>query len=342
MVKTKIIATLGPASIERNIIRQMIKNGADIIRINFSHASFDFAEKALNEIKSANRDLRRDVKILADLKGNRIRVKGIKSPFLLSKNKIVRIGTDYSKEKNTDILFDYLGNFLKVKTGDRIFIEDGKIELKVIEIGKYFLKARSLSAGEIKNSKGVNFPDTDLDFPNLSEEDKEDLKFVLNNDFSYIAQSFVRNEKDIKTIREISKKSKFKPKIIAKIENRQAVENLRKIISASDGAMVARGDLAISTDFYKVPILQKKIIAEAKSQNKFTIIATQMLESMTYNPLPTRAEASDAANAVFDKAEFVMLSGETAAGAYPSQSVKALNLIIKEAEKYLRENGGKI
>ncbi|NLI10492.1 MAG: pyruvate kinase, partial [Elusimicrobia bacterium] len=318
------------------------KNGADIIRINFSHASFDFAEKALNEIKSANRDLRRDVKILADLKGNRIRVKGIKSPFLLSKNKIVRIGTDYSKEKNTDILFDYLGNFLKVKTGDRIFIEDGKIELKVIEIGKYFLKARSLSAGEIKNSKGVNFPDTDLDFPNLSEEDKEDLKFVLNNDFSYIAQSFVRNEKDIKTIREISKKSKFKPKIIAKIENRQAVENLRKIISASDGAMVARGDLAISTDFYKVPILQKKIIAEAKSQNKFTIIATQMLESMTYNPLPTRAEASDAANAVFDKAEFVMLSGETAAGAYPSQSVKALNLIIKEAEKYLRENGGKI
>ncbi len=232
--------------------------------------------------------------------------------------------------------FDYEGSFKNVKKGHRIFIEDGKIELKAELVLKDLIIARALTCGEIKNSKGVNFPDTVLDFPLLSDEDRQDIEFINGAGFDYVAQSFVRSAGDLKALRESVKKSVKKPLIIAKIENREAIENIKEILSYCDGIMVARGDLAISVDFYNVPVFQKKLIAQAKKAGKFSIVATQILESMTQNPTPTRAEASDAANAVFDGAEFVMLSGETASGNYPSESVKVLNLILKSAENYIK------
>ncbi len=334
MIKTKIIATIGPASFKKSIIRKVIISGADIIRFNFSHASRKDTLESLKNIRNINRDLRRSIKKLADLKGNRIRVKGLKKDLTLKKRDIVIISRFTSKDKS-DIYFDYNGSFLPVKAGHKIFIEDGKIELEAISISENKIKAITSIGGIIKNGKGVNFPQSKLNFPSLNGEDKKDLIFACKNGFEYIAQSFVRNCADILSIREIANKMKSKARIIAKIENIEGIENIDEILKVSDGIMVARGDLGISLPFYKVPVIQKELLDKARSYGKLSIVATQMLESMTENYRPTRAEVSDVANAVFDGTNYVMLSEETATGKYPSEAVKAMNDILKYCEPWL-------
>lgn len=340
MPKTKIIATIGPASFKKSILKKIILSGADIIRFNFSHASQKDALESLKNIKDINKSLRRSVKKLADLKGNRIRVKGLKKDFPIKKKDIVNISQISSKSK-ADIYFDYNGSFLAVKPGHKIFIEDGKIELEAVSISENTIKAITSIGGIIKNGKGVNFPQSRLDFPGLNSEDKKDLIFACENGFEYIAQSFVRNASDILAVREAMNKIKSKALLIAKIENIEGLENIDEILKVSDGIMVARGDLGISLPFYKVPVIQKELLDKARTYKKLSIVATQMLESMTENYRPTRAEVSDVANAVFDGTNFVMLSEETATGLYPSETVKAMNEILKYCEPWLDVYGRK-
>ncbi|GAB4030440.1 MAG: hypothetical protein Fur0012_06340 [Elusimicrobiota bacterium] len=340
MPKTKIIATAGPVSFSKSVLRKIILNGVDVIRFNFSHASRSTSTEVIRTIRELNRSMKRAVKKLADLKGNRIRITGLKREIELKKNQVITIASLCYKGK-ADLIFDYPGNFSALKPRHPVFIEDGRIELEILSVSGKSFSARTVIGGLLKNGKGVNFPESRLDFPSLNGEDEEDLVFACKHGFEYIAQSFVRNAKDIMTIRQIANRMGSKAKIIAKIENAEALENIDEIIEASDGIMVARGDLGISVPFYKVPLIQKNLILRAAEKNKFSIVATQMLESMIENYRPTRAEVSDVANAVFDGANFVMLSGETASGHYPAESVKAMNEILKYCEPYLPVYGRK-
>lgn len=340
MPETKIIATVGPASFSRPVLRKIILNGADVIRFNFSHASHSTSKEVIKTIRELNRSMKRAVKKLADLKGNRIRITGLKKEMELRKKQIITVASQSFKGK-ADLIFDYPGNFSALRPGHPVFIEDGRIELEILSVSGKSFSARTVIGGLLKNGKGVNFPESRLDFPSLNEEDEKDLIFACKNGFEYIAQSFVRNASDIITVRQIADRLGSKAKIIAKIENIEALENIEEIIDASDGIMVARGDLGISVPFYKVPLIQKNLVLRAFEKKKFSIVATQMLESMIENYRPTRAEVSDVANAVFDGANFVMLSGETASGHYPAESVKAMNEILKYCEPYLPVYGRK-
>jgi len=339
MPKTQIIGTIGPASGNFIVLKKMFLSGLDVVRFNFSHGDLKQFETQIKTIRQINKKYSKQVKLLADLKGNRIRVRNIAEPIKLSKNKLINITNKNIKSSSASVSIDYEYPLTKIKKGHKIFLDDGKIELQAIDVKKDRVKAKIIMGEFLKNNKGVNFPDTMLYFPPLNEEDRNDLLFAISNKFDYIAQSFVRNKDDILTIREILKKEKSKANIIAKIENREALNNLKEIIEAADGIMVARGDLAISVPLWEIPVLQKEIILKTKIRDKFVIVATQMLESMTENYRPTRAEITDVANAVFDGADYLMLSEETAIGKYPHQTVKTMNSIIKYSEKFYSRYG---
>jgi len=335
MTKTKIIATIGPASQNITILRKMIINGLDIIRFNFSHGNYTDFSKNLNLIHNLNMKMKRAIKTLADLKGNRIRVRNIKKEIFLNKKKKIILTTKNISSNDRLISFDYKGKLTPIKKGHKIYIDDGKIELETLSVSKSEITTIVKIGGIIKDKKGINMPQSKLEFPAINEEDKKDLLFAIENKFDYIAQSFVRNYKDIEIIKKILNSHKSKAKIIAKIENTEALENIDEIIEISDGIMVARGDLGISIPIYKIPVIQKELISKAREKKKFVIVATQMLESMVENYIPTRAEVNDVANAIFDGANYLMLSEETAIGKYPYQSVEIMNKIINYSEKFL-------
>jgi pyruvate kinase len=307
----------------------MMLEGMDVVRLNFSHGSAEHRLKRINKIRELNRKYRRAIKILGDLEGYRIRVGKLKAPIELKKRKKIFLTQRSIIGHGDTIPFDYAGDLRAIKPGHLIFIDDGNIALEVKGYKKNSLRSKVVVGGVLREHKGVNIPKAKLKFRGITEKDRENIRFALKNKLDYLAQSFVRNKNDILGIRKLTGR---KIKIIAKIENREGVKNIDEIISVSDGIMIARGDLGVSIPIYEVPLIQKEIIKKCNRAGKFAITATQMLESMTENKRPTRAEVTDVANAVLDGSNFVMLSGETATGRFPVETVRMMEQIISHTE----------
>ena len=338
MPKTKIIATLGPASNTATVIRKMMFAGMDVVRLNFSHGSHSEHKARLEITRMLNKKYRRHIKILQDLQGNRIRIGELKDhkPIELKKRQTVWLTQENIIGEANIIPFDYTGPLSDIKAGQFIYIDDGNIALVVKERRKRMLKLKVVVGRPLKENKGVNIPGAHLRFPVITEEDKIDIQFGIENKVDYIAQSFVRNKIDILAVKEIVNQKKLSDcLVIAKIECREGIKNIDEIIEVSDGIMIARGDMGISVPIYQIPIIQKQIIKKANLAKKPVITATQMLESMTENLIPTRAEVTDVANAILDGTDFVMLSAETAVGCYPVEAVKMMNDIIKFTQPFL-------
>jgi pyruvate kinase len=330
--KTKIIATLGPATSSKSMIKQLILRGVNMCRLNFSHLTHEQAKQAIVNIKEANKELHTHTAILADLQGPKIRVGIFEKPLQLKKGTIIQFSTN---EKDKNSIFINYNQFAKdVKKGDRILLDDGKLSLLVEETdGKSKVKLKVVFGGLLQSNKGVNLPSTKISLPCLTKKDKEDALFAIKNEFDWIALSFVRSKKDIAILQKlISSKSSYKIPIIAKIEKPEAITNMDEIILAADGIMVARGDLGLEIPAEEVPLNQKLLVSKAKKARKPIIIATQMMESMIDSLTPSRAEVNDVANSVMDGADAVMLSGETSVGQFPVEVVNTVEKIIKRVE----------
>lgn len=331
MNKTKIICTIGPASEKRSVLRKMMLAGMSVGRLNFSHAQKDALLAAVKSFRFLNKKYKQKIKLLGDLQGHRIRIGNFSEEILLKKNQTLYLSQTPIKGTSQIIPFDYKGSLIPIKKGHSIFIDDGNIALEVTGRTKNNLKTKVVTGGLLRPYKGVNIPQAKLDFGRITSKDISDIDFCKKQGIDYLAQSFVCGKKDILEIKEILGKSS-KIKVFAKIENREGIENIDQIIKVSDGIIVARGDMGVSLPIYKIPIIQKMIIKRCNQAKKPVVTATQMLESMTENLRPTRAEVTDVANAILDGTDFVMLSAETAAGKYPHQAVKITHDIINFTE----------
>ncbi len=334
MVKTKIIATLGPASSSYTVIRKMVRAGLDVVRLNFSHGSHEEHLHRLELVRQINKKYRRHVRIMQDLEGYRIRVGRFKgrNNRILKKRTIIHLVNGGDEGDLRFIPFDYKGDLTKIGPGELIYIDDGNIILKVKSSSKKALKAEVVEGGILKERKGINMPGVRLKFSGITPKDKIDIEFGIRYKVDYVAQSFVRNKKDVNAIRDIIKPRHPECLIVAKIETRDAIKNIDEIIDSSDGIMIARGDMGISVPIYQIPIIQKRIIKKCNKKKKFVITATEMLEHMTESSRPTRAEVTDVANAILDGTDFVMLSAESAVGNWSVKSVETRNDIIKVTE----------
>ena len=336
MKKTKIVCTIGPSSNNEEILTEMIKAGMDVARFNFSHGSHETQKANLDLVRSVREKLGVACATLMDTKGPEIRFQDFEGGKInLVKGQEFIISTeDFVGDSNRGSI-TYKGLPGDVKVGNMLLVNDGLVQLEITAIEGNEIKTKVIVPGEILNHKGINAPGADLKMPFISEQDKKDILFGIEQDYDYIALSFVRTAKDVEAVRAIIDFNNSKMKIIAKIESTQGVENMEEILAAADGLMVARGDMGVELPPEQVPYIQKKMITMANAVGKITICATQMLESMTHNPRPTRAEVGDVANAVYDGATAVMLSGESAAGEYPLESVKMMAKIVEESEKHL-------
>jgi pyruvate kinase len=338
MGRAKTLATLGPASNTPEIIEAMIKAGLDAVRINMSHGNYEEHAERIKMARAAAKKLGRPMAILVDLSGPKIRTGLLQN----AKPVILETGAEFTLTSR-DIegsMSEVSTNFKEipklVKKGDKILLDDGAIELKVKKVTKTDVVTEVVNGAILSERKGINLPTVKLPIPSLTEKDRRDLEWAMTQDVDYIALSFVRKGEDCKEVRELIKKLNTRkwgrPLLVAKIEKAEAIENLDDIIRETDGVMVARGDLGVETSVELVPVYQKQIIEKAVMNDKFVITATQMLQSMIESPRPTRAEASDVANAVWDGTDAVMLSAETASGKYPVESVATMESIIKTAE----------
>lgn len=337
MVKTKIICTLGPASSSETMIRKMMRAGMDVARLNFSHGKPQELLHKIELIRLLNAKYRRRIKLLGDLQGHRIRIGDLAMSVELKRRRIVWLTQEKIKGSCEIIPFDYQGSLYSIKNGHQIFIDDGNIALKVIGRVKDRLKAKVIVGGLLKEHKGINIPEARLEFGGISQKDMQDICFCEKNGIEYIAQSFVRTRNDILDVRKLLKTGS-RCRIIAKIENKEGIKNIDDIIEVSDGIMIARGDMGVSLPIYEIPVIQKMIIKKCNRVGKFVITATQMLESMTENLRPTRAEVTDVANAIIDGTDFVMLSAESAVGKHPVETVMMMNNIINFTERYLNKS----
>lgn len=341
--RTKIVATLGPASSEKSMIHSLITAGVNVFRLNFSYGSHAQFQEMIQDVRSVSSELKTPICILQDLQGPKIRVGEIEGGqvALTARQKITL--TDIPYPGNNECIFiDYPGFPQFTESGRRILLDDGSIELMVTGRSEHEVQATVEVGGVLKSHKGVNFPGGAMKSASPTEKDLEDLAFGLEQNIDVIALSFVYSEKDVERLRD--EIIRLKPEketlpIIAKLERPEALDNLDAIINTADGVMVARGDLGIEMSPEAVPIVQKRIIAAANQQAKLVVTATQMLDSMIHNPRPTRAESTDVANAIFDGSDAVMLSGETAIGEFPIRSVETMHRIICQAEKHLSDWG---
>lgn len=337
--KTKIVCTIGPAVASVDAIVRLIEAGMDVARLNFSHGTHAEHLKYIKNIRKASKLTRQNITIMQDLQGPKIRIgKFYLEPIHVHESEEIIITTDlnYIQKKHSvnKIPTTYESLVDDVKPNDRILIDDGKIELKVVGIKGKDVVCKAMNSGEIFSHKGINLPHVAVSSPALTNKDKDDLLFGIKNDIDYCALSFVRSAADIEQLKEfISKNTKLIIPVIAKIEKPEALEDIDQIIAVVDVILVARGDLGVETSLDEVPLIQKEIIKKCGEQGKPVIVATQMLESMINNPRPTRAEVSDVANAVLDGADAVMLSGETSVGKYPIDAVKMMDKIVKTVEK---------
>ena len=334
MRKTKIVATLGPASSTPEMIGELMDAGVSVIRLNFSHGTHEEHARNIAQIREMARVRDRMVPIMGDLQGPKIRVGKLEGdePVEIERGATLRL-MQLPKPGNAQaVSVDYPHLAQDVGPGHRILIDDGAIELKVASIDGHDVICDVIIGGVLKERKGVNVPGSALRMPSITDKDKEDLKFALAEKLDFIALSFVRQAKDVQMLKNIIEWANGDTHVIAKLEKPQALEHLGEILDVSDGVMVARGDLGVELSPWQVPIAQKNIIREAAKFRKPVITATQMLQSMIENASPTRAEASDVANAVFDGSDALMLSGETAVGKYPAESVRMMSRIIETAE----------
>lgn len=334
MRKTKIVCTLGPATNDVEIMKQLIQNGMDAARINFSHGTYETHSETIAKLKQAREELNAPIPLILDTKGPEIRVKTFKEDKVRLEEDATFTLTTREVEGDVNIVSVTYADLPKdVHRGSRILIDDGLIELKVEDITETDVVCKVVNGGVVKSRKGVNLPGVEVNLPSLMEKDIEDLKFGVENGFDIVAASFIRSAEDVLKIRRVLEENGGgQMHIISKIENQQGVENIDKILEASDGIMVARGDLGVEIPPEEVPLVQKILIAKANRIGKPVITATQMLESMVHSPRPTRAEANDVANAIFDGSDAIMLSGETAAGAYPLEAVATMARIALKAE----------
>ena len=333
--KTKIIATLGPASSSKEMIKKLIKSGVDVLRVNFSHATHDEVERIVDIVTDLRNELGSNVTLLGDLQGPKIRIGELEKDIELKKNQSLSICSNLSESNGVDKIFISYPSFAKdVKPGENILVDDGKLIFKVISTNKKdTVDIKVVQEGVLKPRKGVNLPNTKISQPALTEKDIDDAKFAVKKSFDWIALSFVRSKKDVLQLRElIESQCDYHIPIISKIEKPQAIEKIDSIIKVSNGIMVARGDLGIEIPAEEVPLNQKKIVAKCKKRGIPVVIATQMMESMIDSLTPSRAEVNDVANSVMDGADAIMLSGETSMGKYPCEVVKKIGDIIHGVE----------
>ncbi|HEY9885798.1 MAG TPA: pyruvate kinase [Vampirovibrionales bacterium] len=334
--KAKIICTIGPASRNAETIRGLILAGMDVARLNFSHATFEDHQLSMKLVREISAEIGKPVAILQDLQGPKIRTGKLKDgPIILENGQKFTITTE-DVESTKDLVSTTYKDLAKdLNKGHTLLIDDGLLKLEVLSSDGVKLVCEVIHGGVLKDNKGINIPDVNLTAPALTEKDKRDLQFGLECDVDYIALSFVRQASDVREIKDIIAKAGKDTPVIAKIEKPQALPNIEEILDVTDAIMVARGDLGVELSPEKVPVVQKRLIKKANEKGVLVITATQMLESMSNNPCPTRAEASDVANAIFDNTDAVMLSGETASGKFPVETVKIMSSIIVEAESAL-------
>ena len=338
MRKTKIVCTIGPATDNVETLKELIKAGMNVARINFSHGNYEDQKQKIANIKKAREELNMPVALLLDTQGPEIRT-GIleKNPLELKAHDIITLVNENVIGNKERVSITYKELYKDIKVGTQILIDDGKIELEVREIKDKDVVCEVLNGGMLGNRKSINLPGTHVNLPSLKEKDIEDLKAGCLEDFDFIAASFVRTKEDVELIRKVLDENGGKNiKIISKIENQEGIDNIDEILELSDGIMVARGDLGVEIPYYEVPIMQKKFIQKCNNAGKMVITATQMLDTMTENPTPTRAEVSDVANAIFDVTGAIMLSGETATGKYPIKCVETMDNIALAVENYIK------
>lgn len=333
--KTKIVATVGPACNSYEKLLALVQEGVNVFRLNFSHGTHAQHLEVIEHINKINASFPFNIAILADLQGPKLRVGEIEHDVLSLRKGDIFHFTNEKRLGNLQGVYLSYPNFHKdVKVGETIMIDDGKIEVKVLEVGEDTrVKVEVTTPGDLTSKKGINLPDTKVSLPSLTEKDLADIDFIVHNNIDWLALSFVRTANDINELRKILKDKGHDAKIIAKIEKPEAVENLREIILASDAVMVARGDLGVELPLEKIPMIQKNIIRKCIHRAKPVIIATQMMESMIDRTRPNRSEVTDVANAVIEGADAVMLSGETAMGQYPELVIRTMVNIINEVEK---------
>ncbi|TRX62188.1 pyruvate kinase [Fulvivirga sp. M361] len=340
--KTKIIATVGPASNNKETLRELMLTGVDIFRLNFSHGTHEDHSKVIQFVRELNEELATHVSLLQDLQGPKIRLGEVEKGARIKKGDkfIISIKDMIGNSEMASTVYTNLPK--DVSPGDMILIDDGKIELKVKSIEGDQVVTEVIYGGKLKSRKGINLPFTKVSAPCLTEKDLKDLEFGLKNDLDWIALSFVREAADIRELRSIIEKENKSTRIVAKIEKPEAIKNIDEIISATDAVMVARGDLGVEIFMEEVPMAQKMIVNKCNRAAKPVIIATQMMESMIENPRPTRAETNDVANAVMDGADTLMLSAETAAGMYPIEVVKSMvntvSCVERQADVYFKHD----
>jgi len=333
--KTKIVATLGPATSKKETLKAMLNEGVNVFRINFSHADYDDVKARIKMIRELNEELGYHAAILADLQGPKLRVGAMKEEVIVNKGDEIVFVTGEKFEGTKERVYMTYNRFPQdVKPGEHILLDDGKLIFEVVSTDKKSeVKARVIQGGPLKSKKGVNLPNTNISQPALTKKDIEDAIFAIEQKVDWIALSFVRHAEDLMQLEELIKKhSEHKIPIIAKIEKPEAVENIDKIVAYCDGLMVARGDLGVEIPAEEVPLIQKQLVLRAKRARIPVIIATQMMETMISSLTPTRAEVNDVANSVMDGADAVMLSGETSVGAYPVEVIRQMSNIIKSVE----------
>lgn len=334
MRRTKIVCTLGPATNDVEIMKKLIENGLDAARINFSHGTYESHAETIAKLKQAREELNAPIPLILDTKGPEIRIKTFKEGKIrLEEDAQFTLTTREMEGDETIVSVTYADLPKDLQKGSRVLIDDGLIELRVDSIEDTDVHCTVINGGNISSRKGVNLPGVKVNLPSLMEKDISDLKFGVENGFDIVAASFIRSAADVVNIRRVLEENGGENMhIISKIENQEGVENIDSILEVSDGIMVARGDLGVEIPPEEVPLVQKRLIAKANMRGKPVITATQMLESMVHSPRPTRAEANDVANAIFDGSDAIMLSGETAAGAYPLEAVETMARIAKKTE----------
>ncbi|MCU0918281.1 MAG: pyruvate kinase [Planctomycetes bacterium] len=341
MPRTKIVATLGPASNNYTMLRKMVRAGLDVVRLNFSHGTHRQHLESVRLIRRINQRYGRHIRIMQDLEGFRIRIGHFdgEKTRILKPRATVWLTNDLQAQGPKTIPFDYAGDVRRIRPGQMIYIDDGNLALRAEDVRANSIRATVIEGGVLKERKGINMPGASLGFRGMTRKDKEDIQFAMEHQVDYVALSFVRDARDVREAAAIVKPALPDCGIVAKVESRQAIHKIDEIIAAADGIMIARGDMGVAIPIYEVPIVQKMIIRKCNAAGKFVITATQMLEHMTESTRPTRAEVTDVANAIIDGTDYVMLSGETAVGKHPHEAVRMMNEIIKFTEAALEGDG---
>ncbi|MCB0853390.1 MAG: pyruvate kinase, partial [Bacteroidetes bacterium] len=332
--RTKIVATLGPACADKKTLLSMVEAGLDVARLNFSHSDHEVHRKSLQMVREINQKYNTNIAILQDLQGPKIRIGDLKEPLKIKAGQTITLRSDITEPDGKTLPIQYDTFAQDVEVGDPILIDDGKVECVVAETNKKNRVTLKIISGDVINSrKGVNLPQTKISAPTITEKDFKDMDFAIENNVEWVALSFVRTADDIRLLKELIRLKNGTSNVIAKIEKPEALVNIDEIIHASDGIMVARGDVGVEIPMEEVPAWQKRIIKKCNAAGKPVIVATQVMESMIENARPTRAEANDVANALVDGADAVMLSGETSVGKYPVQVVSSMSRILLSVEK---------